>query len=200
MPACAGVDAFDGPAERGNHVYLPFGSGWQDFRAVLPPYFLKKVHSPGSRPLSKSIYENEPCSRIPDSRMHSPMFDTAFPDSRAMTTDERTQIQDRGRKGAFTVPWNWIEVCFRELTPAWRSGAVKTDSLLDRSLKFISASQGVSTAASSTAPLTTWRVFAVFSVLIPRSTRSMQASMMVLPVCMELKMPRPKPQESIYRH
>lgn len=126
-----------------------------------------KVHNPRSRPLSRSIYENKTFSWIPDSRMHSPLFDTAFPDSLVMTTDERAQIRDRGRKGAFTVPWNWIEVCFRELTPAWRSVAVKTDSLLDRSLKFISASQGVSTAASSTAPLATWRVFAVFSFLTP---------------------------------
>lgn len=80
-------------------------------------------------------------------------------------------------KGALPVPWNWIEVCFWELAPAWRSVAVKTDSSGDRSLKFISASQGGSILSSSTVPLTAWRDSAFFFALGSPNTRSMLAGM-----------------------
>lgn len=131
--------------------------------------------------------------------MHSPLFNTAFPDFRETLLIKNTHPEADVEKGAWPVPRNRVGVCFRVPSPAWRSVVVKTDSSVDRSLKFISASQGGNILESARAPpdcLASARSF-------PRlgfSDHEINAGKHDDFPQMELEMPRPKPQESIYRH
>lgn len=107
---------------------------------------------------------------------------------RPPTSERRPPIEEHRsaveiEKGALPLLWNWNGVCFGELTPSWRTVAVKTDSSVGMSLKFISASQGrgrydqFHSAPDYLAPR---QMFALSLALGSPNTRSMPVHMMFL--------------------